>query len=169
MASQIDPTPPADGTPAVKADLRANLAAAKDESEALQSGKASVGHVHALAERAVDASRDRALADAENRMLRVDAVEDVALTVPTGAGPADEMCHQLASTPVDPLSARRPGSVTTASKWGGPADQTPAAQRWPLAGDGLYATIEGADGHADCVFTNSQDTRCGFRAGRDCN
>jgi hypothetical protein len=36
MASAIDPTKPADGTPAVKSDLRANLQAAKTEIEALQ-------------------------------------------------------------------------------------------------------------------------------------
>lgn len=48
MASQIDPTKPVDGEPAVKADLRANLQAAKDEVEALQSGKAEVAHSHAL-------------------------------------------------------------------------------------------------------------------------
>lgn len=36
MASAIDPTRPADGVPAEKADLRGNLQAAKDEIEALQ-------------------------------------------------------------------------------------------------------------------------------------
>ena len=36
MASAIDPSRPADGVPAVKADLRANLLAAKNEIEALQ-------------------------------------------------------------------------------------------------------------------------------------
>lgn len=42
MASLIDPTKPADGVPAVKADLRANLQAAKDEIEALQAGGAAL-------------------------------------------------------------------------------------------------------------------------------
>jgi hypothetical protein len=36
MASAIDPSKPADGVPAVKADVRANLLAAKNEIEALQ-------------------------------------------------------------------------------------------------------------------------------------
>jgi hypothetical protein len=36
MTSAIDPTKPADGLPSVKADLRANLLAAKSEIEALQ-------------------------------------------------------------------------------------------------------------------------------------
>lgn len=36
MASQIDPTKPADNIPAVKSELRANLQAAKDEIEELQ-------------------------------------------------------------------------------------------------------------------------------------
>jgi hypothetical protein len=50
MASQIDPTKPADGVPASKADLRGNLQAAKDEIEALQSGKADGGHQHGVAD-----------------------------------------------------------------------------------------------------------------------
>ena len=36
MASNIDPTKPADGVAADKADLRANLRAARDEIEDLQ-------------------------------------------------------------------------------------------------------------------------------------
>ena len=50
MPSQIDPTKPIDGVPASKADLRANLQSAKDEIEALQSGKADIGHQHGLAD-----------------------------------------------------------------------------------------------------------------------
>ena len=50
MPSQIDPTKPIDGVPASKADLRTNLQAAKNEIEALQSGKADLGHQHGLAD-----------------------------------------------------------------------------------------------------------------------
>ena len=50
MPSQIDPTKPIDGVPASKADLRTNLQAAKSEIEALQSGKADLGHQHGLAD-----------------------------------------------------------------------------------------------------------------------
>lgn len=42
MPSAIDPTKPADGVPADKGDLRANLQAAKDEIEALQAGVTSL-------------------------------------------------------------------------------------------------------------------------------
>jgi hypothetical protein len=42
MVSAIDPAKPADGVPAVKADLRANLLAAKHEIEMLQATK--IGH-----------------------------------------------------------------------------------------------------------------------------
>jgi hypothetical protein len=89
VASQIDPTKPADGVPAVKADLRTNLQAAKSEIEGLQgavAGKAESGHVHALADGEVTASRDLVLADAQSRMLRVDAIDDVTLTIPPAAG-----------------------------------------------------------------------------------
>jgi len=50
MPSLIDPTKPVDGSPAVKADLRANLQSAKDEIEALQTGKTDFGHQHVLAD-----------------------------------------------------------------------------------------------------------------------
>ena len=50
MPSQIDPTKPVDGAPAIKADLRANLQSARDEIEALQTGKTDVGHQHVLAD-----------------------------------------------------------------------------------------------------------------------
>jgi hypothetical protein len=43
MVSAIDPTKPLDGVPAVKADLRSNLAAAKSEIEALQARKIEDG------------------------------------------------------------------------------------------------------------------------------
>jgi hypothetical protein len=43
MTSAIDPTKPADGLPSVKADLRANLLAAKIEIEALQAVNAELG------------------------------------------------------------------------------------------------------------------------------
>lgn len=41
MVSAIDPTKPVHGVPALKADLRANLQAAKNEIEALQAGQAA--------------------------------------------------------------------------------------------------------------------------------
>jgi hypothetical protein len=50
MPSQIDPTKPVDGVAAIKADLRANLQSAKDEIEALQTGKTDFGHQHVLAD-----------------------------------------------------------------------------------------------------------------------
>jgi hypothetical protein len=48
MVSALDPTKPIDGVPASKADLRNNLQTAKDEIEALQSGKTDLGHQHGL-------------------------------------------------------------------------------------------------------------------------
>ncbi len=48
MTSSIDPTKPTDGVPSVKLDLRNNLQAAKTEIEALQAGKADLGHQHLI-------------------------------------------------------------------------------------------------------------------------
>lgn len=50
MASQIDSTAPADGEPVAKADPRANLQTATDQTETLQTGNIHVGHTHLLAE-----------------------------------------------------------------------------------------------------------------------
>ncbi len=50
MPSLIDPSKPTDGVPAAKADLRNNLQTAKAEIEALQSGKADLGHTHTVAD-----------------------------------------------------------------------------------------------------------------------
>ena len=82
MASQIDPTKPADGVPASKADLRSNLQSAKDEIEALQSGKADVGHQHGL----VDISDAGALASKDS-VAAVD-IDDNAVTTAKIAGAA---------------------------------------------------------------------------------
>jgi hypothetical protein len=62
MSSAIDPTKPADGVPAVKADLRNNLQAAKDEIEALQAGK---GTANTWA-RIEETTAARTLADADH-------------------------------------------------------------------------------------------------------
>ena len=82
MASKIDPTKPADGVPASKADLRSNLQSAKDEIEALQSAKADVGHQHGL----VDISDAGALAS-KNSIAAVD-IDDNAVTTAKIAGAA---------------------------------------------------------------------------------
>jgi hypothetical protein len=66
--------------------------------------------------------------------------------------------------------ATRPDTVTAASEAGGTAGQKrvwPRAIRWP--GEALNDIVDGADVTAHSVFTNSPDTRCGFRADRDCN
>jgi hypothetical protein len=88
VASQIDPTKPVDGVPAVKADLRTNLAAAKSEIETLQGGKAESGHVHVLVDIEVTGSRELALADGSGAMLRVDSADPVTVVVPASASVA---------------------------------------------------------------------------------
>jgi hypothetical protein len=82
MASQIDPTKPIDGVPAIKADLRSNLQSAKDEIEALQSGKANLGHQHGLA----DITDPGALAS-KNSVAAGD-IDDSAVTTAKIAGAA---------------------------------------------------------------------------------
>ncbi|MGH6916876.1 MAG: glycosyl hydrolase family 28-related protein, partial [Geminicoccaceae bacterium] len=55
MVSAIDPSKPVDGVPAVKADLRANLLAAKNEIEALQTvAAASVKQFGAVGDGSTD-------------------------------------------------------------------------------------------------------------------
>ena len=58
MASQIDPTKPADGVAASKAELRQNLQLAKSEIEALQAGKAASAHSHAVGELTASGTAD---------------------------------------------------------------------------------------------------------------
>ena len=58
LASQINPPKPEDGVTAVKADLRANLQAAKAEIEALQAGKAALAHAHELGDLATTGTPD---------------------------------------------------------------------------------------------------------------
>lgn len=112
MTSLIDPSKPVDGVPAAKADLRTNLQAAKTEIEALQTSqeiqidglqnsKADVAHVHTFADSVISTSRDLALTDAMNQMLRVDSTDPVLLTVPP------------ASSVVFPL-----GTILTITRWG---------------------------------------------------
>jgi hypothetical protein len=112
VPSQIDPSTPVDGVPAVKADLRANLQAARTEIEALQdgldseisalqSGKADIGHIHTLADSEVTASRDFALADAQDELLRVDSPNLVTMTIP----PSSSVAFPL-------------GTVLTLTRWG---------------------------------------------------
>jgi hypothetical protein len=82
VASAIDPTKPVDGVPAIKADLRSNLQSAKDEIEALQAGKASLGHQHGLADIA-----DAGALAGKNSIAAAD-IEDNAVTTAKIAGAA---------------------------------------------------------------------------------
>jgi hypothetical protein len=82
IASAIDPTKPIDGVPAIKAELRSNLQTAKDEIEALQSGKADLGHQHVL----VDVTDAGALAGLDQ--VGTGEIADGAVTTAKIAGAA---------------------------------------------------------------------------------
>ena len=76
MASAIDPTKPTDGVPSVKLDLRTNLQAAKTEIEALQTGKADLGHQHVVGD-ITDAGALAALDEISTAELADDTADTV--------------------------------------------------------------------------------------------
>jgi hypothetical protein len=143
MPSQIDPTKPIDGVPASKADLRANLQSAKDEIEALQSGKADVGHQHDLA----DISDAGALAG-KNTVGTVDINDDAVTNA------------KLANMPAATFKGRAAGAGT-----GDPADLSAAQAKTALAisasdvsGLGTLATLNevGVGQISDDAVTNAK-------------
>ena len=143
MPSQIDPTKPIDGVPASKADLRANLQSAKDEIEALQSGKADVGHQHGLA----DISDAGALAG-KNTVGTVDINDDAVTNA------------KLANMPAATFKGRAAGAGT-----GDPADLSAAQAKTALAistsdvsGLGTLATLNevGVGQISDDAVTNAK-------------
>jgi hypothetical protein len=111
MPSQIDPTKPIDGVPASKADLRANLQSAKGEIEALQSGKADLGHQHGLA----DISDAGALAG-KNTVAAADIDDDAVTNA------------KLANMPAGTFKGRAAGAGT-----GDPSDLTAPQAKTALA------------------------------------
>jgi hypothetical protein len=101
MASAIDPTKPVDGVPAIKADLRQNLEAAKSEIEALQGGKADLEHSHPDFDGAATAGFVPDPGSEDGRFLR----DDGSWEFPSGA-----------VTSVFGLTGRRSGRTTRCLK-----------------------------------------------------
>ena len=143
MPSQIDPTKPIDGVPASKADLRANLQAAKGEIEALQSGKADLGHQHGL----LDISDAGALAS-KNTVAAVDINDDAVTNA--------KLANMAAAT----FKGRAAGAGT-----GDPTDLTAAQAKTALAistsdvsGLGTLATLDqvGTGQISDGAVTNAK-------------
>jgi hypothetical protein len=143
MPSQIDPTKPIDGVPASKADLRANLQSAKGEIEALQSGKADLGHQHGLA----DISDAGALAG-KNTVAAADIDDDAVTNA------------KLANMPAGTFKGRAAGAGT-----GDPSDLTAPQAKTALAistsdvsGLGALATLNqvGTGQISDAAVTNAK-------------
>lgn len=169
MVSAIDPTKPADGVAAVKADLRANLLAAKREIEALQANKIGQGDPvdmqYKLLSRAVlkDVSETVATPPISAGALQLnlefgnvfevtltESVVSLTLVLPQVAGLAGSCC----------LILKQDGSGGRTMAW-------PAWVRWP---GGVKPAISAASNAVDFfafVTVNGGATWYGFPCGID--
>jgi hypothetical protein len=169
MASAIDPTKPVDGIPAVKAELRDNLQAAKDEIEALQSSKKQDGDPYDMA----DALLTRADLKDYAETSTTPAIAGGGVTLDLESGNVFEVTltedvTDLAFT--NPPVAGKAGSLTLILRQdaaGGRAVAWPGVVRWS---GGLPPTVSGAADAVDIYAFVTRDggaTWYGFRGGQD--
>jgi hypothetical protein len=132
MASAIDPTKPADGVPAVKAELRANLAAAKTEIESLQAVKFEAGDPLDMEGAVLDRAELRAYVETSPEL----APSEGTLTLDLAAGSVVEVIldQDVASLVLaNPPAAGRAGTLTLILRQDGSGGRTlawPAAVKW---------------------------------------
>ena len=122
MTSLIDPTKPADLGPADKADLRANLQAAKSEIEALQDAIASG---FGTSSSKVGDDRPLTAGDRQALLFGTKPAGDLALTLPDGLLRADapiQFIHQMAAGQL--LTVERSGGAYVFDVPGAPARAT---------------------------------------------
>lgn len=168
MASAIDPTKPADGTPAAKADLRANLQAARDEIEALQTGKLEAGAPIDMAGAVLSRAEIRNFSES----LSTPAIEAGGLVLDLALGNVFEVTLSANVTSLafaNPPAAGRAGVVTLIVRQDGSGGRTfawPAAVKW--AG-GVAPVVSAAAEAIDVYSLLTRDggaTWLGFPAGQ---
>jgi hypothetical protein len=134
MPSAIDPTKPVDGLPAEKAELRNNLAAAKNEIEALQSAKLESGDPIDMQGAVLSRAELRDFSETSSSP----AINAGVLTLDLEAGNVFEVALSedvISLELVDPPAAGRAGSVTLILKQdatGGRTVAWPGTILWPV-------------------------------------
>jgi hypothetical protein len=150
VASAIDPTKPADGTPAVKAELRANLQAAKGEIEALQAGKLEAGAPIDMAGAVLSRAEIRNYSES----LSTPSVQGGGLVLDLAQGNVFEIVLSANVTSLafaNPPVPGRAGVVTLIVRQDASGGRTlawPAAIRWA----GGVAPVVSSDGQALDVY-----------------
>ena len=169
MVSAIDPTKPADGVAAVKADLRANLLSAKREIEALQAAKIGQGDPIDMQYKPLS----RAVLKDYSESIATPPVSAGALTLNLAVGNVFEVTlteSVVSLTLVCPQAAGLAGSCCLILKQDGSGGRTlawPASMRWP---GGVKPEISAAKNAVDFFAFVTGDggaTWYGFTGGRD--
>lgn len=167
MASAIDPAKPADGVPAVKADLRANLQAARNEIETLQTEKIQAGDPLDMQGAVLRRPELRDFAETSPEV----AVDAGALTLDLATGSVFEatLTADASLALVNPPVAGKAGSVTLIVRQDATGARSltwPAAVKW--AG-GVAPVVSPAPGALDVYTLLTRDggaTWFGFAAGQ---
>jgi hypothetical protein len=169
MVSAIDPTKPADSVPAVKADLRANLLAAKLEIEALQATKLQNGDPIHMQNQQLTRPQLKSFSETVTRP----AVSAGELILDLSAGNVFEVTiaeDVVSMILANPPAAGLAGSCTLILKQDATGDRRlawPHSIRWP----GGVTPLVSAGGNAVDIFAfvtvDSGANWYGFRGGND--
>lgn len=168
MASAIDPTKPADGLPAVKADLRANLQAAKDEIEALQANKLEAGAPIDMGGAVLSRAEIRNFSES----LSTPPVTAGSLVLDLAQGNVFEVVLSASVTSltfVNPPAAGRVGVVTLILRQdatGGRSFAWPAAVKWAGGVAPVVSTAAAAIDVYSLLTRDGGATWLGFPAGQ---
>jgi hypothetical protein len=156
MVSAIDPTKPSDGVPAVKADLRENLLAAKREIEALQVSKIGRGGPIDMQGQQITRAILRNLCSAST----TPSIRAGILTLDLQAGNMFEVTlteNVVSLTLANPPAVGLAGScyiILKQDSRGGRTLAWPGTIRWP---GGISPRISSAENAVDIFFVLTRD------------